>query len=133
MLTSDLAINWRRGDKIVPRLIKTDDAGYLRDAEVLIEIFDEFVGRTRGELERELEEYVGAGTDYRILRGFIKLLTDRCKFETSAPAEPVEIRQKVFLEARSKSSQNLKQSRRRIYSTVIIWRRRRLCFTNASR
>ena len=100
MLTSDLAINWRRGDKIVPRLIKTDDAGYLRDAEVLIEIFDEFVGRTRGELERELEEYVGAGTDYRILRGFIKLLTDRCKFETSAPAEPVEIRQKVFLEAR---------------------------------
>ncbi|MCY7346737.1 MAG: DUF790 family protein, partial [Pyrinomonadaceae bacterium] len=69
MLTSDLAINWRRGDKIVPRLIKTDDAGYLRDAEVLIEIFGEFTGKTRGELERELEEYVGAGTDYRILRG----------------------------------------------------------------
>jgi hypothetical protein len=37
MLTSDLAINWRRGDKIVPRTIKTDDAGYLRDARVLIE------------------------------------------------------------------------------------------------
>lgn len=100
MLTSDLAINWRRGDKIVPRLIKTDDAGYLRDAAVLTEIFDEFVGKTRGELERELEEYVGAGTDYRILRGLIKLLTDRCEFETAAPAEPVEIRQKVFLEAR---------------------------------
>ena len=100
MLTSDLAINWRRGDKIVPQLIKTDDAGYLRDAAVLIEIFDELTGKTRGELERELEEYVGAGTDYRILRGLIKLLTDRCEFATAAPAEPVEIRRRVFLEAR---------------------------------
>ena len=100
MLTSDLAINFRRGDKIYPRLIRTDDAGYLRDAANLIEIFDEFQNRTRGELEAELEEYVGTGTDYRILRGLIKLLTDRCEFETSSIAEPGEIRQKVFLEAR---------------------------------
>lgn len=100
MLTSDLAINWRRGDKIFPRLIKTNNEGYLRDAEILIEIFDEFSGKTRGELEFELEEYVGTGTDYRILRGLIKLLTDRCKFATSSVAEPIEIRQKVFLEAR---------------------------------
>ena len=100
MLTSDLAINFQRGDKISPRLIKTDDAGYLRDTEVLVEIFDESVGKSRSELETEIEEYVGTGTDYRILRGFIKLLTDRCKFEISSPAEPVEIRQKVFLEAR---------------------------------
>ncbi|MDQ3062501.1 MAG: DUF790 family protein [Acidobacteriota bacterium] len=100
MLTSDLAVNWRRGDKIFPRLIKTDNANFQRDAEILIEIFDEFLGKTRGELERELEEYIGTGTDYRILRGFIKLLTDRCKFATSSVAEPIEIRQKVFLEAR---------------------------------
>jgi uncharacterized protein len=100
MLTSDLAINWRRGDKIIPRLIKTDNAGYLRDAQVLIEIFDEFQGKTRGELERELEEYVGTGIDYRILRGFIKLLFDRCEFQTAAPAAPEEIRRRVFLEAR---------------------------------
>ena len=100
MLTSDLALNFRRGDKILPRLIKPDDAGYLRDAENLIEIFEDFAGKTRGELEAELEEYVGTGTDYRIMRGLIKLLTDRSEFETHAPAEPVEIRQKVFLEAR---------------------------------
>ena len=100
MLTSDLAINFRRGDKIYPRLIKTGDAGYLRDAAALIEIFGEFQNQTRGALEAELEDYVGTGTDYRILRGLIKLLDDRAEFETSAPAEPVEIRQKVFLEAR---------------------------------
>lgn len=99
MLTSDLAINFRRGDKIHPRLIKTDNEGYLHDAANLIEIFEEFQKKKRGELERELEEYVGTGTDFKILRGLIKLLDDRCKFETAAPAEPVEIRQKVFLEA----------------------------------
>ncbi len=99
MLTSDLAINFRRGDKIYPRLIKTADAGFLRDAANLIGIFEEFLNKTRGSLEAELEEYVGTGTDYRILRGLIKLLNDRAEFETAAPAEPVEIRRKVFLEA----------------------------------
>jgi uncharacterized protein len=100
MLTSDLAVSFRRGDKIFPFLIQTDNLGYLRDAAGLIEIFENFIGETRGTLERELEEFIGTGTDYKILRGLIKLLTDRSEFETSAPAEPIEIRQKVFLEAR---------------------------------
>ncbi len=100
MLTSDLAISYRRGEKIFPFLIKTDNEGFQRDAENLIEIFEESTGRTRGEMERELEEYIGTGTDYNILRGLIKLLKDRSDFEVSAPAEPIEIRQKVFLEAR---------------------------------
>lgn len=100
MLTADLSVNYRRGDKIFPYLIKTDNADYLRDARNLIGIFQESIGQTRGEIERELEEYVGTGTDYKILRGLIKLLTDRCEFETSSVADPGEIRQKVFLEAR---------------------------------
>lgn len=100
MLTSDLAINWRRSDKIFPFLIKTDNPVFLSDAAQLIGIFERFEGKTRGELEAELEDYVGETPNYRILRGFIKLLTDRCEFETKAPAEPFEIRKKVFLEAR---------------------------------
>jgi len=100
MLTSDLAVSFRRGDKIFPFLIRTDNAGHLRDAANLIEIFAAFIGETRGALERELEEFIGTGTDYKIMRGLIKLLFDRAEFETAAPAEPIEIRQKVFLEAR---------------------------------
>ena len=100
MLTSDLAVSFRRGDKIFPFLIRTDNAGYLRDAAALIEIFEAFAGETRGALERELEEFIGTGTDYKIMRGLIKLLFDRCKFETAAPAAPEEIRRKAFLEAR---------------------------------
>ena len=100
MLTSDLSLNWSQGDKIFPRFIRTDNAVYLRDAQILIEIFSEFEGKTRGELERELEEYIGTGTDYRILRGFIKLLTDRSEFDTFSVEEPSVIRQKLFLEAK---------------------------------
>lgn len=100
MLTSDLAISYRRGEKIFPFLIKTDNTDFRRDAENLIEIFEDAGGKTRGEIERELEEYIGTGTDYNILRGLIKLLKDRSDFEVSASAEPVEIRQKVFLEAK---------------------------------
>lgn len=100
MLTSDLSINYRRGAKFFPFLIKTDNPDFLRDAENLIAIFDEFQGATRGEIDRELEAYAGTGTDFKILRGLSKLLNDRCEYETSSVAEPSEIRQKVFLEAK---------------------------------
>lgn len=100
MLTSDLAFSWRRGDKIFPRLIKTNNQSFLADAENIIAVFEESIGKTRGEVERELEEYVGTGTDYRILRGLIKLLYDRSEFQTESAVEPFEIRQKIFLEAR---------------------------------
>jgi predicted nuclease of restriction endonuclease-like RecB superfamily len=100
MLTSDLSVNRRRGALLFPLSIKIDDAVYLRDARVLIEIFERFESKTRGELERELEEYVGEGTDYKILRGFIKLLSDRCEFETASVIAPEEIRRRVFIEAK---------------------------------
>ncbi len=100
MLTSDLAISFKRKGKIHPRLIKMSDKDCLIDAENLIAIFEEFENKSRGALENKLEEYVGTGTNYRVLRGLIKLLIDKCEFETVSIAEPIEIRQKVFLEAK---------------------------------
>src|SRR5215210_1852634 len=100
MLTADLAMSWQRGDRINPRYIDAEDEEYLRAAEDLVALFESHDGRTRAALEESLQEYVGTGTDYRILRGLIKLLTDRCEFETSAPAEPSEIRRALFLKAR---------------------------------
>jgi uncharacterized protein len=102
MLTADLAMSWQRGDRIQPRYIDEEDEEYLRAAEDLIALFDGHDGRTRATLEESLQEYVGTGTDYRILRGLIKLLTDRCEFETSAPAEPSEIRRALFIKARAR-------------------------------
>src|SRR5215203_1604500 len=102
MLTADLAMSWQRGDRINPRYIDAEDEEYLRAAEDLIALFISHDGRTRAALEESLQEYVGTGTDYRILRGLIKLLTDRCEFETSAPAEPSEVRRTLFLKARER-------------------------------
>jgi uncharacterized protein len=101
MLTADLALSWQRGDQIKPRYIDTDDEEYVRAAEDLIALFAEHEGEARASLEESLQDYVGTGTDYKILRGLIKLLTDRCEFETSAPADPSEIRRAVFLKARA--------------------------------
>src|SRR5215218_5895214 len=102
MLTADLAMSWQRGDRINPRYIDAEDEEYLRAAEDLIALFSSHDGRTRAALEESLADYVGTGTDYRILRGLIKLLTDRCEFETSAPAEPSEIRRALFPKARER-------------------------------
>jgi len=100
MLTADLAMSWQRGDKVVPRHVESENAEYLRVAEDLIGLFGEHEGETRAALEEALREYVGTGTDYKILRGLIKLLTDRCEFDTTAPAEPEEIRRALFRRAR---------------------------------
>src|ERR1041384_4243962 len=102
MLTADLAMSWQRGDRVNPRYIDAEDEECLRASEDLIALFESHDGRTRAALEESLQEYVGTGTDYRILRGLIKLLTDRCEFETSAPAEPSEIRRALFLKARKR-------------------------------
>jgi uncharacterized protein len=100
MLTADLAQSWLRGGRTGPRYIETDDPDYLRDAAELIRLFAEHEGRARQELDRALEEYVGLGTDYKILRGLIKLLMDASRFETASPVDPIEIRRAVFLKAR---------------------------------
>ncbi|MEP6923751.1 MAG: DUF790 family protein [Pyrinomonadaceae bacterium] len=101
MLTADLAINFRRGNLIYPRLLKPNDANNLRDAENLTAIFEGAVGKSRFELESELEEYVGTGTDYKILRGLIKLLTDRSEFATASVVDPAEVRRALFFAAKN--------------------------------
>ncbi|HMF56104.1 MAG TPA: DUF790 family protein [Pyrinomonadaceae bacterium] len=100
MLTADLAQSWRRGERTGPRYIDGEDPEYLRDAARLIRIFAEHEGCARHELTSALDDYVGVGTDYKILRGMIKLLLDRCSFETASPVDPVEIRRTLFLKTK---------------------------------
>src|SRR5215813_10134146 len=99
MLTADLAMSWRRGERITPRYLQSDDPRHLRTAADLALIVEQHLGRRRGELERALDEYIGVGTDYKILRGLIKLLNDRCEFETAGVRDPAEIRRALFTKA----------------------------------
>jgi predicted nuclease of restriction endonuclease-like RecB superfamily len=101
MLTADLALSWQRGDEIKPRYLNAADPRWLREAATLVALFKEHAGRTRGELERALDEYVGTGTNYRIMRGLTKLLMDRSEFATAAAFDPVEARRAIFLKARA--------------------------------
>ncbi|OLE54931.1 MAG: hypothetical protein AUG51_06235 [Acidobacteria bacterium 13_1_20CM_3_53_8] len=100
MLTADLAQSWRRGERTGPRYIDREDPEYLGDALQLIRIFAEYEGRARHELTSALDDYVGVGTDYKILRGMIKLLLDRCAFQTASPVDPIEIRRSLFLKTK---------------------------------
>ncbi len=99
MLTADLAQSWQRGGRTGPRLIDAGDSELLQDAADLINFFNTHQNLARRELDEALQTYVGVGTDYKILRGFIKLLMDRCTFEVSSSIEPYQIRRALFLKA----------------------------------
>lgn len=99
MLTADLAIYFQRGDSVKPRRLEPDKSS-LQIAEDLIGIVAEHVNHRRSELNAALDEYVGTGTDYRILRGLIKLLMDVCEFQTGGAIEPTELRENLFLKAK---------------------------------
>jgi predicted nuclease of restriction endonuclease-like RecB superfamily len=101
MLTADLAISWRRGRSIEPRYINADDPKYLRAASDLIAIIHRHEGYRRAKLDEALEEYIGVGVDYKVLRGLIKLLLDRCVFEITDQPEPAQIRHILFFKAGS--------------------------------
>jgi hypothetical protein len=100
MLTSDLAIHWQRGNRITPRYLEPGSDTYLAAAEGLIAIVREHTGERQTDLDRALDDFIGAGTEYRILRGMIKLLMDRCRFDTVSPIDPIELRNRLFLRAR---------------------------------
>jgi predicted nuclease of restriction endonuclease-like RecB superfamily len=102
MLTADLAMSWHRGRRTGPRYIEPDDEEFLQVAADLISIVSEHRGCRRAELDRALEEYVGVMTGYKIVRGLIKLLMDRCLFETVSEVDPAEIRRALFFKARER-------------------------------
>lgn len=92
-------MSYRRGNRILPRHIEADDPGHLQTAADLMLIIVQHTGRRRAELERALDEYIGIGTDYKILRGLIKLLLDRCEFETISARDPSDVRRALFIKA----------------------------------
>jgi predicted nuclease of restriction endonuclease-like RecB superfamily len=102
MLTADLALSWRRGKTIRPHALDVTDPSLEATAADLLAIVRVNVGGPRSALDRELDEYIGAGTDYRVLRGLIKLILDRCEFETQSPVDPAAIRREVFTRARER-------------------------------
>ncbi len=96
MLTADLVQARVYRQQVRPRYIDTADEGNLALASELIDVFSAHEGRPRHELDRELKELLGTGTEFLLHRALAKLLLDRSAFDTEAEVEPMELRREVF-------------------------------------
>jgi predicted nuclease of restriction endonuclease-like RecB superfamily len=72
---------------------------HLSLAKTLIEVYEEHVGRTRGELNEALSGCEELGFNYKLVRGLSAILEDRCVFVGRSSIPPVEARRAVFEEA----------------------------------
>jgi len=100
VLTVDLVTARRRGDLLqVPSLDAEARARVEELAGVYLEIARAHVGRSREELEATWRAVEIAPHERRLGDGVLKLVSDRCVFETAADIEPAELRADVFLNA----------------------------------
>ena len=106
MLTSNLLRARVRKDEVHPDYINPEDPDLVGLAETLIEAFERHIGRPRHELETELKELLGTGTEFLLQRGLAKLLWDRCEFEPPTEIDPFALRQKVFALAAKSRQEN---------------------------
>ncbi len=113
MLTGKLVRVREVNDRIIPLYLDANHPRWLEAAESLLLIFREGVGRTRGEIEEEVEALVGEGLATLAHRGLAKVLEDRAEFEVVADLPPEQVRQSVF-EAAAKLRQDLLKGGRRV-------------------
>lgn len=95
MLTADLVRVGQKDGVLNPRYVAVTSLQKKRAARV-IEAFTEHVGSSRRVLDDALGELLGERTDFKVHKGLVKLLLDRCTFEVDSPVPPVEVRRRLF-------------------------------------
>lgn len=99
MLTADLVRATARGGLVRPQWLATagpgGEAARARAAE-WIALFDEHVGRPRGELDEAIDERVAGRPDPKLDRGLVKLLEDRATFRGLSSEDAAARRRAVF-------------------------------------
>lgn len=96
MLPTELLINRQNGETIIPKRLPINSE-ICAIATELITCFQNAVGSTQGDLDRQLSEFEGDSPDYRVKRGLAHILKSSfCTFEVVSPLEPKELRQRVF-------------------------------------
>jgi uncharacterized protein len=96
MLTGKMVRVRHARDRILASYIDTDSANWLEAAEQMLELFRGQEGRSRGELEQDIEEAFGDDPAQLVNQGLVKLLEDRCEFEVVSGHPPEELRRAVF-------------------------------------
>jgi predicted nuclease of restriction endonuclease-like RecB superfamily len=96
MLTGRLVRVRHAKNKLVPLYIEPADASLKALAEQLLLAYRNSPGRTRGEIEEDLADFIPEGPRGLLPGGLAKLLEDRCEFETEAEYPPGELREAAF-------------------------------------
>ncbi|NJD53176.1 MAG: DUF790 family protein [Candidatus Methanoperedens sp.] len=95
MLTNDLLVTKIHKGKIEP-VYATLDQKNLEISRSVINLFQEHIGKTYGELIGEIEGF--EEIDYRLIRGLTQILERRCIIGMDSPIEPITARRIVFEE-----------------------------------
>ncbi|MFX0097456.1 MAG: DUF790 family protein [Candidatus Hodarchaeota archaeon] len=117
MLPSNLLITRKYRDRIYPVYAKLDGEN-LDVAALVIQTYENHVGRTKGELAETIKEIEDMGYDYRYVRGLSVLLDRRCQLESKASIDPVEVRREVFGIAHEAELPTTKDARSKILREV---------------
>jgi predicted nuclease of restriction endonuclease-like RecB superfamily len=96
MLTGKMVRVRYARDRILPYYIDTGDEQWRMVAEQLLELFRSLQGRTRGEMEEQLDDLYGDDAMTLVHQGLAKLLEDRCDFEVASGVPPEQVRAAVF-------------------------------------
>ncbi|NUN15343.1 MAG: DUF790 family protein [Myxococcales bacterium] len=96
MLTANLVRVRISDGRVVPQYVSTSSAQQQQRAAALIALFQDSVGSSRADLDEAISDHIGVQTDFLVQRGLVKLLLDRTDFEVNSPANPMELRQRVF-------------------------------------
>ena len=95
MLTKDLLRVSRAGGGYHPQFAR-EEPGARETAARVVGIFQGHVGHAREELDEALTAVETDAPDFKLVRGFAKLLEREATFETRAPVEPERAREAAF-------------------------------------
>lgn len=98
MLTKDLLRVSRAGGGYHPQFTDPDDRSL---AARVMGVYQGHVGQTRRELDEALDDLERESSDFKLVRGFAKLLEREATFETRADIDPERARRAVFAVAES--------------------------------
>jgi len=97
MLTSDLLVVKTSKGKIEPVYALLDQDN-LEIATSIIDVFQDHVGKTYGELAEDLEGI--EDINFRLIRGLAQILERRCVIEADSVVDPIAARKAVFEESK---------------------------------
>ena len=99
MLTGDLVRPrlYHRNGQLYVRALDAREELWQRTARELITLFAEHLGQPQQVWATALEEYEGSRTDYMVIRGLAKVLSDAARFTpTDTPVSPIDLRAVAF-------------------------------------